>query len=278
MESAGIIMVLIPVLLILILLTIVALLWHSGYFLPVDVKTCKPPFDELEVAYKFVRGSHKDCSMLYAEAHGLAPQLRCIGVYYDNPREVGENHMRSIVGLIINDEDKPVEERERQNFLAKGFQVAKFPSVDHVVYADFPHMSFLSVLIAVHRVVPSFRTYIQEKKLQAYPLIEICDGSKIVYVAPLSNQSEFFVYEALAESEEEVTSENTVDKADDGSIKDLEDLPDTISSVDSLVGGSKVEELPTNEEILDSLDEKNKIAGNGSEASTESFEELQLDS
>ncbi|KFM73298.1 Testis-expressed sequence 264 protein, partial [Stegodyphus mimosarum] len=163
--------------------------------------------------------------------------------------------------------------------LAKGFQITKFPSVEYVVYADFPHTNFLSVLIAVHRVIPAFREYIQEKKLQAYPLIEICDGLLITYLAPLSKQSEFFVYEALAESEEEVTSEKTVDEADEASVKDLEELPDTISSVDSLVeGGSKVEELPSNEEVLDSLEEKNKTAGNGSEASTESFEELQLDS
>lgn len=278
MESPDMIMTLIFVLLILLILTVVLLLWHSGVFVSSDIKTCKPPFQELEVAYKFVRGSQQDCSMVYAEAHSIAPDLRCIGVYYDNPKEVGDSYMRSIVGLIINDNDKTVTDEERQRMLVKGFQITKFPEVEHVVYADFPHNSFLSVLVAVHRIVPSFRSYIQEKKLQAYPLIEICDGRKIVYVAPLSKQSEFFVYEALAESEEEITSEKTVDEGEEVSAKDVEELPDTISSIDSIVeGGSRVEELPSNEEVLDSLDEKNK-ASNGSEASTESFEELQLDS
>lgn len=98
-------------------------------------------------------------------------------------------------------------------------------------------------------------------------------------MAPLSNQSDFFVYEALAESEEEVTSDKTVDEPEDISTKDLEDFPDTLSSVDSLMeSGSKVEDLPSNEAVLDSLEQKNKTAGNSSEASTESFEELHLDS
>lgn len=117
--------------------------------------------------------------------------------------------------------------------------------------------------------------YFQEKKLQAYPLIEICDGHQIIYAAPLSKQSEFFVYEALAESEEDITSEKTMDEGEEVSIKDIEELPDTVSSVEG--PGSKVEDLPSNEEVLESLEEKNK-ASNGSEASTESFEELQLDS
>ncbi|GIY70936.1 testis-expressed protein 264 [Caerostris extrusa] len=278
MAAPDVIMTLIVLLLVLLFITVTALLWYSGLFISPNIKTCKPPFQELEIAYKFVRGSPKDCSMLYAEAHSLAPDLRCIGVHYDNPKEVGDSCMRSIVGLIINDEDKPITETLKQRMLVKGFQITKFPAVDHVVYADFPHNSFLSVLVAVNKIVPAFRLYIQEKKIQAYPLIEICDGEKIVYVAPLSKQSEFFVYEALAESEEEITSEKTVDDGEEISSKDVEELPDTISSIDSLVeGGSKVEDLPSNEEVLDSLEDKNK-ASNGSEASTESFEELQLDS
>lgn len=88
------------------------------------------------------------------------------------------------------------------------------------------------------------------------------------------------MYEALAESEEDVTSDKTLDEPEEISVKDLEDFPDTLSSVDSLMeSGSKVEDLPSNEAVLDSLEQKNKTGGNNSsEASTESFEELQLDS
>ncbi|XP_015923208.1 testis-expressed protein 264 homolog [Parasteatoda tepidariorum] len=279
MDATYVILFLIPIFLLLLFITLWFLAWHSGLFLPIDIKTCKSPFSELEIAYKFVRGSHKDSSLVYAEAHSLAPQLRCIGVYYDNPKEVGDDIRRSVVGVVLNDEGKEVPEEERQRMSAKGFQITKFPAVEYVVYTEFPHYSFLSVLIAINKVVPKFYEYLEEKKLQAYPLIEMCDGEKIVYISPLSKQSEFFVYEALAESEEEITSEKTADD-EETSAKDLEELPDTISSIDSLIegGGSKVEELPSNEEVLDSLEEKNKTNSNGSDASTESFEELQLDS
>lgn len=88
MDSSEIILILIPVLLVLLFLTIILLLWYSGFFIEIDVKTCKSPLKELEVAYKYVKGSHKDSSLVYAEAHSIIPHLRCIGIYYDNPKEV----------------------------------------------------------------------------------------------------------------------------------------------------------------------------------------------
>lgn len=72
--------------------------------------------------------------------------------------------MRSIVGLVLNDDDKTVSEEEKQRIIAKGFQITKFPNVEHVVYAAFPHTSFLSVLIAIHRLLPRFREYIKVTK------------------------------------------------------------------------------------------------------------------
>lgn len=95
--------------------------------------------------------------------------------------------MRSIVGLIINDTDKTVAEEERQRMLVKGFQIAKFPAVDHVVYADFPHNSFLSVLVAVHKIVPSFRSYIQVITLNsAYIYLCVIHSSDMCFCLEIS--------------------------------------------------------------------------------------------
>lgn len=88
MDPAFIITILIPLLVIALCLTIFLLMWYSGFFLEIDVKTCKSPLKELEVAYKFVKGSHKDSGNVYAEAHSLIPHLRCMGIYYDDPKEV----------------------------------------------------------------------------------------------------------------------------------------------------------------------------------------------
>ena len=83
-----------------------------------------------------------------------------------------EGSMRSIVGLILNDEDKAVSEEERQRITAKGFQITKFPEVEHVVYASFPHNCFLSVLIAIHKLLPKFREYI--KVISSYLVKRFC--------------------------------------------------------------------------------------------------------
>lgn len=75
-------------LLILLLLTIFGLLVYSGLFTEINVKTCKPPFGSIEIAYKYATGPYNGSALMFTEVHALAPMLSNLGIYYDNPKTV----------------------------------------------------------------------------------------------------------------------------------------------------------------------------------------------
>jgi len=63
---------------------------HCGLLCDITVGTGKPAVKSLTIAYKFARGPYKDCGSIFTEACSLAPSLRTVGVYYDDPRKVSE--------------------------------------------------------------------------------------------------------------------------------------------------------------------------------------------
>ena len=71
-----------------LLLTLAILVFYTGLFDGVEVKTGRPPVASIRVAYKFATGPYKDCSYLFTEVISIVPKLRSIGVYYDDPKKV----------------------------------------------------------------------------------------------------------------------------------------------------------------------------------------------
>jgi len=72
----------------LILLTLFGVAVYSGLFYDIQCGVGKPPISNVTVAYKFARGPYSNCGSLFTEATSLAPKLRCIGLYYDDPYAV----------------------------------------------------------------------------------------------------------------------------------------------------------------------------------------------
>lgn len=61
---------------------------YSGLFATIDVKAQRPTFGNLRIAYKFARGPYKNAGHLFTEAHSIAPDLKALGIYYDDPQQV----------------------------------------------------------------------------------------------------------------------------------------------------------------------------------------------
>lgn len=203
------------VVLILLVLTLLGFLSYCGLFAPIDIKAEKPPFKELQVAYKFCRGSYKNSGALFTEAHSIAPSLKCIGVYYDDPNEVEPLRLRYLVGVVLNDTDQPAAPEVKEQLEAEGFKTARFPAVDHAVTTVFPFRGSVSVMIAMARVYPKLREYIKEKLLCARPLMEIYEEDRVLFVCPLAKQDEFYVEDATEEPEEGATSDPGTTTASD---------------------------------------------------------------
>ncbi|XP_077539342.1 testis-expressed protein 264-like [Haemaphysalis longicornis] len=278
METDVALLLGIIVVLILLVLTLLGFLSYCGLFAPIDIKAEKPPFKELQVAYKFCRGSYKNSGALFTEVHSIAPSLKCIGVYYDDPNEVEPLRLRYLVGVVLNDTDQPAAPAVKEQLEAEGFKTARFPAVDHAVTTVFPFRGSVSVMIAMARVYPKLREYIKEKLLCARPLMEIYEDDRVLFVCPLAKQDEFYVEEATEEPEEGATSDpgtttaSDEEHADDGEDEEEEEeeagppLPPPASHASSNGAASN-----------GNTEESDHERGSRS-STTSSFEELRLES
>nr|XP_032822491.1 testis-expressed protein 264 [Petromyzon marinus] len=186
---------LIAALLLLLLGSLVGAALHSGLCAAVVVRTGSPPVRGLTVAYKYRVGPYRQSGRLYTEAASIAPRLRSIGVYYDDPAQVSPDKTRYAVGSILSEGGEAPSEDLCKLFEKFGFRIVSFPEVTHVVKTTFPYTTFLSIFLAIYRVGPVLGNYIKERKLCAHPWVEIYWDDVIHYFCPLAKQVQFYVPE-----------------------------------------------------------------------------------
>ena len=88
MEAITLIAIGICLMILLLGSTLVALLYVSGLLSGIDVGAGDPPIGKATVAYKFARGSYRNSGDLFNEVTKHAPEYKCLGIYYDDPRLV----------------------------------------------------------------------------------------------------------------------------------------------------------------------------------------------
>ncbi|CAB1417886.1 unnamed protein product, partial [Pleuronectes platessa] len=172
-------------LLVCLLVTVGGSLVYSGLLSDVVIKTGPPPIRNVTIAYKFREGSYKDCGAAYTESCSIGPRLTSIGVFYDDPKQRPSEKCRYVVGSVLCEE------------------------VSHAVTTSFPCTTPLSHLLAPYRVYPRVAAYIEDRKLCAFPVIEICGSDVINYMVPLSRQTDFFVPEMKEEVKTDVKEEDS---------------------------------------------------------------------
>ncbi|XP_072038777.1 testis-expressed protein 264-like [Amphiura filiformis] len=235
--------------LILILVTVFVYFMYSGLFNGIEIRTGKPPIRELHVAYKYAVGPYKNCGPLFTEVTKAAPDLRCFGVYYDDPAKVAPEKLRYIVGAVLSEgDDKEASKELEEKLVQDEFKIAKFPEVDHMVMATFPHINSLSIMIAVQRVYPAFGDYVVQNGLCAHPVMELYDDGIIHFLAPLAKQNEFYVPETggISPEEEAPNSDMSSKTGESSSGEDQEGGgQEGTTGSDS---GSSFEELNVNED------------------------------
>ena len=88
--GASLILIGIVLLVILLIVTLFVLVWYSGLLDNISVGAGRPPYGELVVMYKFGRGPYKDVGAVFTEVTSIAPEKKCFGIYYDDPKQVNE--------------------------------------------------------------------------------------------------------------------------------------------------------------------------------------------
>ncbi|XP_061641064.1 testis-expressed protein 264 isoform X2 [Phyllopteryx taeniolatus] len=181
---------------------------YSGLLSDIIILTGSPPIKKVTFVYKFKEGPYKKCFDLFKEANSIGPELSCIGIFYDDPKQVPGPQCRCAVGSIVSEGEDKADEELLKRYETSGFHVFSFPEVTHVVTTSFPHRTILSILLGIKRVYPRLESYIKERKLCAHPFLEIYSEDLIHFMAPLARQGDFYVPEvrvaerSLSEQEE----------------------------------------------------------------------------
>lgn len=236
MDLSGILAMSIMFVLLCIFGTVGGFLFYLGMFREILVSVGKPPLRKARIFYKFARGDYKESGALFEELNKLAPGLRSIGVYYDNPEKTSPIGRRYIIASVIEEDGVPaLEDKERLKTIedalrAAGYKETELPEAENAVFAYFPWRTGFSVFIAINRVYGVLNNFVKEKQLDVGPYIELYDAKseKIHFIAPLDKQDQFYVLECLEaanEDEEDFDdlspeSGNDEDNADDTETKE----------------------------------------------------------
>ena len=113
---------------------------------------------------------------------------RGFGLYYDDPKKVKKENLRSVVGCILDKQDE-----NRIDYLKKNYQIKYYPASKSVV-AEFPFKGKLSIFIGIFKVYPKLAEYIKQLNYTPGPIMEIYDtpNEKIFYVASFTMDPEIF--------------------------------------------------------------------------------------
>ena len=212
-------------LLLCLLLTIFLYLAFSGLFTPITVSTLEPDTGPITLAYKTLVGPYKEAGELYTESYCLLPHRKQLGIYYDDPEGTPPAELRCAVGPVLAQGGEAPVKEEMEKMKENGFRIVHLPDPSFVVSATFPFATTFSIYIAIYRVYPQLRDYIAERRLCAYPAMELYSDSSIVFMMPLSRQDEFFVAEFQEDQVSIATTdigESILEKATDCNEKERE--------------------------------------------------------
>lgn len=107
-----------------------------------------------------------------------------IGIYYDDPKIVPKEKLRSDCGVVLEDKDLP-----KVNVLKKKYHLATLPKKLYIV-AAFPLRNALSFMIGPAKGYPALAKYARSKGYEMTCPFELYDmpGGQIYYVMELKKQ------------------------------------------------------------------------------------------
>lgn len=167
---------------------IAGLYWFAkrfGAFVPVRPAT--ETIESVWIAYNTHSGPYQligpvcdgVCTALN-ETQGIATELG-FGLYFDNPRKVAKDQLRSLGGCIV-----PADKAQGLTNQTLPFRIASLPG-GRAVVVHFPFRGRMSIMMGVMRVYPAMNRYFTEAGVPEGPIMEIYDmaAGEIRYVRPL---------------------------------------------------------------------------------------------
>lgn len=168
-----------------IVLIIIALLLglyaYYGGFYEIEIKA--ETVGGETIVYKKVTGDYKQTSSVTNEVydylfhHLKIETYKGIGIFYDNPKNVEREELKSEVGCVIETNDV-----NRLEKIHCKYEIKQLLCTQSIVI-EFPYKGGFSVLIGLIRVHPKLEKYVKTHNLPDTPIIEIYDipNRKIIY-------------------------------------------------------------------------------------------------
>lgn len=158
---------------------------YCGLFTKIEIK--EKEAGGYMLVYEEFKGDYKNSSKIMDKVYySLINDYNIettngFGIYYDNPKEVDKDDLRSDLGCIITEKDYDNVEEIKKNFLVKEWPKKK------CIYVEFPFKGFMSVILGIKKVYPRINEYVKDKSYQGAPIMEIYDvpNKKIIYLMPV---------------------------------------------------------------------------------------------
>ncbi len=173
----------ISLLILLITVVIVLFLNYVGFFSKIVIK--KKEIGPYVLVYEDHKGDYKGTKKIQDDIYysllnkyGIEA-FKGFGVYYDDPKKVAKEKLRSIAGCILEEADYDSIEKLKEN----GFNIKEIPRQNSMV-VEFPYKNPLSVFIGIMKVYPEMNKFIEENKLEQKEIMEIYDvpAKNIIYI------------------------------------------------------------------------------------------------
>jgi hypothetical protein len=176
---------------IIIVIAVLGWLAYFGAFTKVGV--VEKQLGPLWLAYEKHIGDYKKVAQIMDKMYrdlkkSGVETTRGFGMYFDNPRKVEKDKLRSVVGCILDNVDSTTIESLKVKFRLKPYPQSK------CVVSQFPFKGKPSIIMGIFKVYPKLSKHLKKQSQREIPIMEIYDvpGKTISYVASFYLTQDFY--------------------------------------------------------------------------------------
>jgi hypothetical protein len=159
-------------------------LYYMGFFNKIEIT--EKEMGPYKVAFKEHIGDYKETGKIMDEIyHSLLDDgvetYKGFGIYYDDPKVVKKDKLRSIAGSIIEEKDYDKIDKLKDKYGIKTIDKTRS------ITTEFPFKNKMSIMFGIMKVYPELNKYIDSKGYKRGYVMEIYDvpNKKTIYVAEI---------------------------------------------------------------------------------------------
>lgn len=167
------ILTILAIILVVPILALIGFGYYYGAFddIPIEEKMMGP----YTLVYQSNKGPYTDAGIVLFDIYEDLRKnyeittTKGFGIYYDDPKKVAQDKLRSDLGIVLEPKDFAAIER-----LQKKYQIKKWEQKTAIV-ATFPYLGNASPILGAFRVYPVLAQYLNKHQLTMESVMELYD-------------------------------------------------------------------------------------------------------